>query len=89
MLTIRASLKPNGHVQLPASVQFEKSMPVLVTFLDEVESQPPFTAMTEKGSVSATLALLHSPEFRTLPKADPAEIEQRIQALRNDWGDDE
>ena len=88
MLTIRATLKPNGHVQLPTSVQFEKSMPVLVTFLDEEDSPPPFTAMTEEGSVSATLGLLHSLEFRTLPKADPAEIEQRIQALRNDWGDD-
>jgi hypothetical protein len=41
-----------------------------------------------KGSVAATLALLRSPEFLALPKSDPAEVEQRIQDLRNDWNDE-
>ena len=31
---------------------------------------------------------LRSPEFLALPKADPAEVEQRIQDLRNDWNDE-
>ena len=89
MLTIRATLEPSGHVLLPPSVHCEKPMPVLLTFLDEPTafSSTPVSA-AEKGSVAATLALLQSPEFRMLPKADAAEVEQRIQSLRNDWGDD-
>lgn len=60
MLTVHATLQPNGLVQLPPSLA--------------------------KGSVAATLALLRSPEFLAIPKADPQEVEARIQAMRSDWG---
>ncbi len=57
--------------------------------LDEPTAFPPATvSAAKKGSVAASMALLQSPEFRKLPKADAAEVEQRIQSLRNDWGDD-
>jgi hypothetical protein len=89
LLTIRATLEPNGHLQLPATVHCEKPMQVLVTFLDDSAGFTPSSVIAgEKGSVAATLALLQSPEFRKLPKSDAAEIEQRIQSLRDDWGDD-
>ena len=59
------------------------------SFLDDSAGFPPSAAITgEKGSVAASLALLQSTEFRKLPKSDAAEIEQRIQSLRDDWGDD-
>ena len=89
MLTIRATLEPNGHVRLPASVHCEKPMPVLVTFLDEQENMPLSSVNpVETGNVAATLKLLHSPKFRQVPKSDAEEIQQRIQTLRDDWGDD-
>jgi len=59
------------------------------SFLDDSAGFTPSSVIAgEKGSVAATLALLQSPEFRKLPKSDAAEIEQRIQSLRDDWGDD-
>ena len=86
MLTIRATLEPNGHVRLPASVRCEKPMAVLVTFLDEAEDLPSSSVnSTETGNVAATLKILHSPEFRQLPKSNAEEIQQRIQTLRDDW----
>ena len=91
MLTVHATLEPNGQVQLPASLAKDKPVPVLVTFLEPL---PPAAAAAGaaatgalSGSVEATLALLRSPEFLAIPKADPAEVEQRIQDLRNDWND--
>jgi hypothetical protein len=61
-------------------------MPVLVTFLDEPEDSPSSSVnLTETGTVAATLQLLHSTEFRQLPKSNAEEIQQRIQTLRDDW----
>ena len=90
MLTVHATLQPDGHVQLPPALVHDKPVPVLVTFLDVGPDAAPAAAdpvYTGKGSVAATLALLRSPEFLALPKSDPAEVEQRIQDLRNDWND--
>jgi hypothetical protein len=91
MLTVHATLEPNGQVQLPASLAKDKPVPVLVTIL---EPAPEAAAtggdaanVAPKGSVEATLALLRSPGFLAIPNADPAEVEQRIQDLRNDWND--
>ncbi|MBL8391996.1 MAG: hypothetical protein JNN21_09005 [Candidatus Accumulibacter sp.] len=84
MLTVHATLEPDGHVTLPQSMRPQGPVPVLVTFLDA----PAPADSSEQGSASATLALLQSPAFRALPKADPAEVEQRIAQLRADWGDD-
>ena len=95
MLTVHATLQPNGLVQLPPSLAKGRPVHVLVTILepepDAEQAQPDAEAIEPvvagKGSVSATLALLRSPEFRAIPKADPQEVEARIQALRNDWDD--
>ena len=82
MLTLRATLEPDGHLTLPSTLRHERSIPVLVTFLDETH------APQAQGSAAATLELLQSPIFRNLPKGHLAEIEQRIAELRNDWKDD-
>ena len=92
MLTVRAILEPNGHVVLPPALVQTKPVPVLVTFLEPMpepgEQTQASPVHTGQGSVAATLALLRSPAFLALPKADPAEVEQRIQDLRNDWNDE-
>jgi len=92
MLTVHATLQPNGQVQLPPELAQNKPVPVLVTILEPLpEAAVPAQAdagATGKGSVAATLALLRSPEFQALPRSDPQEVEQRIQDLRNDWNDE-
>jgi len=82
MLTLRATLEPDGYLTLPPTLRHERPVSVLVTFLDETPPQQ------MQGSVAATLALLQSSAFRNLPKSDAVEISQRIAELRNDWKDD-
>jgi hypothetical protein len=92
MLTVHATLQPNGQVQLPPALASSQPVPVLVTILEPANdaSDGRGTAGREagKGSVQATLELLRSPAFLALPKSDPEEVEQRIQDLRNDWNDE-
>ena len=83
MLTVLATLEPDGHVTLPQSMRPQGPVPVLVTFPDE----PAPAASFEQGSASATLALLQTPAFRALPKAAPAEVAPRIAQLRPNRGD--
>ncbi len=92
MLTVRATLEPNGHVVLPPALVQTKPVPVLVTFLEPLpdpavpaEGSPAYVG---KGSVANLRALLQSPEFLALPRSDPKEVEERIQAMRNDWNDE-
>jgi hypothetical protein len=94
MLTVHATLLPNGQVQLPPGLAKARPVPVLVTILEPATdtgsaAEAPETAApaSGKGSVANLLALLASPEFQALPKASPEEVEERIQALRNDWND--
>ena len=39
------------------------------------------------GSAAQALKLLASPRFAQCPAANPVEVQQRIDGLRNDWGD--
>lgn len=93
MLTVHATLQPNGQVQLPAALARSIPVPVLVTILEPLpeDGQPVNShsgAINEgQGSIAALRALLESPAFLALPAADPQETEARIQALRNDWND--
>lgn len=82
MLTLRATLEPDGRINLPEVVQHDVPLSVLITFLDE-----PATPKRVHGNAEATLALLNSPTFQVLPKGDPQEIAERIARLRNDWDD--
>ncbi len=91
MLTVRATLQPDGHVQLPASLARGRQVPVLVTILEPVNDTPDIATGqptdAENDCVAITLELLRSPEFQALPKSDAAAVEQRIQDLRIDWND--
>ena len=76
MLTVHATLQPDGHIQLPPALARDKPVPVFVTVLEPVD-EPPASATLQpaaagKGNVAATLALLRSPKFLALPKSDPA-----------------
>ena len=82
MLTFRATLEPNGQIKLPPNVHYQQPVSVLVTLLEEPAST------SGEASAAATLALLRSPAFQSLPTSDPSEIEQLIADLRNDWNDD-
>lgn len=93
MLTVRATLQPNGQVQLPLALAKDKPVPVLVTILEPLPEAAAPSPVDEngligKGSVANLLALLRSPEFLAIPRADPQEVEERIRGLRNDWDDE-
>ena len=89
MLTVHATMQPNGQVQLPPALAKGRPVPVLVTLLEPApEPGRPggdAPAGAGVGSIDKLRALLASPAFLALPTADPAEAEARIQALRNDW----
>lgn len=42
---------------------------------------------SEKGRVSDVLKLLATDRFTHRPAADPKEVQDRIEGLRNEWGD--
>jgi hypothetical protein len=93
MLTVHATLQPNGQVHLPPSLASSTPVPVLVTFLEPLPQagQPmagdPAATGSGQGSIAALRALLASPAFLALPASDPQEVEARIESLRNDWND--
>ena len=82
MLTLKTTLEPNGQINLPPTLCYQQPVSILVTFLEE-----PSTDQAE-ANAAVTLSLLRSPAFRSLPKSDPLEIEQRITALRDEWNDE-
>ena len=91
MLTVHATLQPNGQVHLPPSLAKGRSVPVLVTILEPLPDAAQSTSdkpdATGQGSMARLRALLGSPEFLALPTSDAQEVEDRIEALRNDWND--
>jgi hypothetical protein len=91
MLTVRATLQPNGQVQLPPALAKGRPVPVLVTLLEPASEGGQLglaaPADADVGSIGRLRALLESPEFVALPPSDPQEVDARIQALRNDWND--
>ncbi|HSV46903.1 MAG TPA: hypothetical protein VLJ58_14040 [Ramlibacter sp.] len=93
MLTVHATLQPNGQVQLPPALARSTPVPVLVTILEpepqagQSTADDPGATGKKLGSIAALRALLGSPAFLALPAGDPQEVEARIQALRNDWND--
>lgn len=89
MLTVRATLEPNGHVELPRTLVQNRPVPVLLTFLEPLPDATALpTGEPAVDNAAATLALLRSPAFLALPRADAAEVGQRIKNLRDDWNED-
>jgi hypothetical protein len=90
MLTVRATLQPNGQVQLPPALANGKAVPVLVTILEPPPHDGPSPSDEEavvegRSSVAGLRALLESPAFLALPPSDPQEVEARIQSIRAYW----
>ena len=79
MLTLRTTLEPNGHLELPPGIQSDRPMQVLITFLEEP------IVVRKPGTAASSLALLRSPTFQQLPKSATPEIEHRIAQMREEW----
>lgn len=90
MLTVHATLQPNGQVQLPPALAKDSPVPVLVTILEPLLVSGDTGDVDNRsnprlGGIDALRALLGSPAFLGLPMASAQEAEDRIQALRSEW----
>ncbi len=83
--TIEVEIDANGHVHPLEQLSFKLSGRAYLTLL------PPHseTVAQNGGPASAAraLELLASDRYRRRPKADLNEVKQRIETLRNDWGE--
>ncbi len=70
-----------NSIRVPKQIPDGVKLRVLVLMENNQSTQ-------NRSSAAVTLALLRTPTFQSLPKADPQEIEQRIASLREDWGDE-
>jgi hypothetical protein len=82
---IEVIVEPSGTIrpleELHVTVPTRAVLTLLETPVPPAATQP----TAEPGNGAAILALLQTPRFAQRPPADPAEIERRIQELRNDW----
>lgn len=84
---IEAIVEPNGTIHPLEAIGATAPMRAIVTLLEPL-AFPVSETQPQKGSATALLALLQTPRFAHRPPADPEEVQQRIQALRNDWDED-
>jgi hypothetical protein len=82
---IEVIVEPSGLIRPLEKLHVKTPTKAVLTLLET-----PQTVGDEpvRGSGAAVLALLDTPRFANRPPADAAEIEQRIQDLRNDWDDE-
>ena len=80
--TFEVIVEPDGAIHPTEELHVEAPTRAILTLL---ETSTPAEAKPARGSGAAILALLQTPRFANRPSADPKEIEQRIQNLRNDW----
>jgi len=81
---IEVIVEPDGVIRPLEELHVKVPTRAVLTLL---ETPPPVEEKPERGNGAAILALLQTPRFANRPPADPEEIEQRIQSLRNDWDD--
>lgn len=79
--TIEVEIDQNGHIHPLEPLPFRSSGRAYLTLLNSGSDT------SDKGSGLRALRLLASPRYANRPKADPEEVMNRIEALRNDWGD--
>lgn len=82
---IEVIVEPDGLIRPLEELHVKVPTRGVLTLL---ETSPPSAVKPERGNGAAVLALLQTPRFANRPSADPAEIEQRIQNLRDDWDDE-
>lgn len=82
--TIEVEIDPGGRIHPLEPLSFVPSGRAYLTLLPASDKQSSPTA--ECSSAAQALKLLASPRFVQRPAANPAEVQQRIDDLRNDWG---
>jgi len=80
---IEVIVEPNGLIRPLEELHVKTSTRAVLTLLEA----PPPEQPPERGNGAAVLALLQTPRFAQRPAADAEEVAQRIQNLRDDWGD--
>ncbi|MFA7241804.1 MAG: hypothetical protein WC091_16960 [Sulfuricellaceae bacterium] len=80
--TIEVEIDPSGRIHPLEPLSFVPSGRAYLTLLPASDKQ----SSLESGSAAQALKLLASPRFVQRPAANPVEVQQRIDDLRNDWG---
>ena len=84
--TIEVEIDPSGHIHPLGPLSFVPSGRAYLTLLPDQNKK--FSASSDgDGSAAKALELLASPRFAQRPVALSEEVQQRISALRSDWGD--
>lgn len=84
--TIEVEINPSGYIHPLEPLTFVLSGRAYLTLLPTTEQE--FSSSISKDSSAAkALDLLASPRFAQRPTALADEVQQRINELRNDWGD--
>lgn len=80
---IEVIVEPSGLIRPLEELHVNVPTKAVLTLLES----PPAEQPPERGNGTAVLALLQTPRFAQRPAADAEEVAQRIQNLRDDWGD--
>lgn len=84
--TIEVEIDPSGHIHPFESLSFIPSGRAYLTLLPSPDKEL-HAHVAEDSSAAKALKLLATPRFAQRPVALSDEVQQRISALRNDWGD--
>ena len=82
--TIEVEIDPSGRIHPLEPLPVVPSGRAYLTLLPALDKQSSPTV--ESSSAAQALKLLASPRFAQRPAANPVEVQQRIDDLRNDWG---
>ncbi|MGZ8257431.1 MAG: hypothetical protein ACXWTX_06655 [Gallionella sp.] len=84
--TIEVEIDPSGYIHPLEPLTFVPSGRAYLTLLPTTEKELP-APIAGDGSAANALELLATPRFAQRPPALADEVQQRINELRNDWGD--
>jgi len=84
--TIEVEIDPTGHIHPLETLPFIPTGRAYLTLLPSTNSEFR-TPIAGDGSAANALELLASPRYAQRPDALADEVQQRINELRNDWGD--
>jgi hypothetical protein len=79
--TIEVEIDTTGHIHPLEPLSFVPVGRAYLTLLPAKQEDSPMN----RGSAAKALEMLASPRFAHRPLSDPAEVNARIQGLRNDW----
>ena len=84
--TIEVEIDSNGRIHPLETLSFTPTGRAYLTLLPS-SNTPSSPDKLQSGSALQALQLLASARFAQRPEADMDEVQQRIHALRNEWGD--